>query len=167
MIKEGVKIPSAILVNFVDGQIAKQSIEEILNGKNAVLFALPGAFTPTCSAAHLPGYSERFDEITALGVDFIGCLSVNDAFVMESWKKHLGAREEIAMLCDGNGDFSEGLGMLVNKRDLGFGLRSWRYSMHVKNLVVQKVFCEDKNTPGDPYEVSDAETMLSYLAASQ
>ena len=163
MIKKGQKIPNETLVNFVDGEIAKQSIHEILKGKNAVIFALPGAYTPTCSATHLPGYSEKFDELAALGIDFIGCLSVNDAFVMESWKKQLGARQEIVMLCDGNGDFSEKLGMLVNKRDLGFGLRSWRYAMHVRNLIVQKVFCEDKNTPGDPFEVSDAQTMVKYL----
>ncbi|MGB1007476.1 MAG: redoxin family protein, partial [Thalassobaculaceae bacterium] len=86
MIKVGQKVPNEILVNFVDGEVTKQSVNEILNGKNAVIFALPGAFTPTCSAAHLPGYSEKFDELTARGIDFIGCLSVNDAFVMESWK---------------------------------------------------------------------------------
>ena len=105
MIKKGQKIPNETLVNFVDGEIAKQSIHEILKGKNAVIFALPGAYTPTCSATHLPGYSEKFDELAALGIDFIGCLSVNDAFVMESWKKQLRARQEIVMLCEVNGDF--------------------------------------------------------------
>ncbi|MGB1006027.1 MAG: peroxiredoxin, partial [Thalassobaculaceae bacterium] len=79
---------------------------------------------------------------------------------------HLGARQEISMLCDGNGDLSEKLGMLVNKRDLGFGLRSWRYAMHVKDLIVQKIFCEDKNTPGDPFAVSDAQTMVNYLSSA-
>ena len=166
MIQAGQEVPNQVLVNFVDGEITQQPIHDLFKGKNALIFGLPGAYTPTCSAAHLPGYSEKYDALMALGIDFVGCLSVNDAFVLESWKKHLGVRQEIKMLCDGNGDFSEEIGTLINKRDLGFGLRSWRYSMHVQDLIVQKVFCEDKNSPGDPFEVSDVQTMLNYLTKS-
>lgn len=139
--------------------------DELFAGKTVVLFALPGAFTPTCSTSHLPRYEELYDEFTKLGVDKIVCLSVNDAFVMYQWAKAQGA-SKVFMLPDGNGEFSRGMGMLVDKENLGFGKRSWRYSMLVVDGKVEKLFAEPgfaDNCPTDPFEVSDADTMLTYL----
>lgn len=139
--------------------------EEIFGGKRVVLFALPGAFTPTCSSTHLPKYEELYEEFKALGVDQVICLSVNDAFVMFQWGKQQGVKN-IFLLPDGNGEFTRKMGMLVNKENLGFGMRSWRYSMVVDNLKIEKMFIEDEygdNCPIDPFAVSDAETMLAYL----
>lgn len=142
--------------------------DDIFKGKKIVLFALPGAFTPTCSTTHAPGYEAAYDEMKALGVDEVICLSVNDAFVMFQWKKNLGL-EKVFMLPDGNGDFSKGMGMLVKKTNLGFGDRSWRYSMLVEDGVIKKMFVEPEygdNCPTDPFEVSNAETMLEYLKSA-
>lgn len=139
--------------------------EDIFKGKNVVVFALPGAFTPTCSTTHAPGYEMKYDDFIALGVDQIICLSVNDAFVMYQWKKHLGL-EKVFMLPDGNADFTRAMGMLVEKKNLGFGERSWRYSMHVVDGVIKKMFIEDgksDNFGEDPFLVSDAKTMYEYL----
>jgi peroxiredoxin len=139
--------------------------KDVFTGRRVVVFALPGAFTPTCSSTHLPRYEELYDEILSLGVDEIYCLSVNDAFVMFQWAKNLGATK-VKMLPDGNADFTRKMGMLVDKRNLGFGLRSWRYSMVVNDGTIEKIFIEpdfDDNCPTDPFEVSDADTMLAYL----
>ncbi len=138
---------------------------ELFNGKRVVVFALPGAFTPTCSTSHLPRYEELHDEFQALGVDQIVCLSVNDAFVMYQWGKSQGA-DKVFLLPDGNGEFSRKMGMLVDKSNLGFGMRSWRYSMVVDNGAIEQTFIEPDfgdNCPTDPFEVSDADTMLAYL----
>ena len=143
--------------------------DEIFKGKRIVLFALPGAFTPTCSTTHAPGYEKNYDEMKALGIDEVICLSVNDAFVMYQWKKNLGL-ENVFMLPDGNGDFSKGMGMLVKKTNLGFGERSWRYSMLVEDGMIKKMFVEpgfSDNCPTDPFEVSDGDTMLNYLKVTQ
>ena len=115
------------------------SSDEIFKGKKVVLFGLPGAFTPTCSSTHAPGYEKHFEEFKALGVDSVICLSVNDAFTMYQWGKNLGL-EHVFMLPDGNGEFTKKMGMLVKKENLGFGERSWRYSMLVKNGVIEKLF---------------------------
>jgi thioredoxin-dependent peroxiredoxin len=142
---------------------------DIFKDKNVVLFALPGAFTPTCSSTHLPGYEENFDKFKALGVDEIICLSVNDAFVMFQWGKDQGVKN-ISLLPDGNGDFTRHMGMLVKKTNLGFGDRSWRYSMHVVDGEIKKMFIEPEfgdDCPVDPFEVSDATTMLDYLNPSR
>ncbi|GEO81887.1 peroxiredoxin [Pararhodospirillum oryzae] len=139
--------------------------EEIFNNKKVVLFALPGAFTPTCSTSHLPRYEALYDEFRALGVDSVVCLSVNDAFVMYQWGKAQGA-SKVFLLPDGNGEFTRKMGMLVDKSNLGFGMRSWRYSMYVENGEIKKMFAEpghDDNCPTDPFEVSDADTMLNWL----
>lgn len=139
--------------------------EEIFGGKRVVLFSLPGAFTPTCSSTHLPRYEELYDEIKAQGVDAVICLSVNDAFVMFQWGKGQGVKN-IFLLPDGNGEFTRKMGMLVEKSNLGFGLRSWRYSMVVDDSKIEKIFIEpdfSDNCPTDPFEVSDADTMLAYL----
>ncbi|MFG6106005.1 peroxiredoxin [Leptothoe sp. EHU-05/26/07-4] len=139
--------------------------QDIFAGKKIVVFSLPGAFTPTCSSNHLPRYEELADEIKALGVDDIYCLSVNDAFVMFQWGKQQGAKN-VKLLPDGNGEFSRKMGMLVDKSNLGFGMRSWRYSMVVNDMAIEKLFAEPDfgdNCPTDPFEVSDADTMLAYL----
>lgn len=144
------------------------STDEIFKGRRVVVFALPGAFTPTCSSAHLPRYEELYDELKAQGVDDIYCLSVNDAFVMFQWGKHQGAKN-VKMLPDGNGEFSRKMGMLVCKDNLGFGMRSWRYSMFVDDGIIKKMFVEpdfEDNCPTDPFEVSDADTMLNWLKSS-
>lgn len=138
---------------------------EIFGGKTVVVFGLPGAFTPTCSSTHAPGYEAHYDEFKATGVDEVYCLSVNDAFVMKQWADKLGIAK-VAMLPDGNADFTRGMGMLVKKENLGFGDRSWRYSMLVKDGVIEKLFVEDgysDNCATDPFEVSDADTMLAYV----
>jgi thioredoxin-dependent peroxiredoxin len=142
-----------------------RTTEEIFGGKRVVIFSLPGAFTPTCSSTHLPRYEELYDEIKAQGVDDIICISVNDAFVMYQWAQKLGAKK-VTVLPDGNGEFTRGMGMLVDKSNLGFGMRSWRYSMLVNDGKVEKIFAEpgfSDNCATDPFEVSDADTMLAYL----
>ena len=139
--------------------------ETIFNNKKIVVFSLPGAFTPTCSSTHLPGYESKYDELLKY-VDEVYCISVNDAFVMNAWAKDLNV-EKVKMLPDGSGIFTEGMKMLVNKDHLGFGKRSWRYSMFVDNKQIIKQFTEfGKNDSGDdqdPFKVSDADTMLKYL----
>lgn len=139
--------------------------KELFGGKRVVVFSLPGAFTPTCSSTHLPRYEELYDEIKAQGVDEVICISVNDAFVMFQWGKKQGA-EKVFLLPDGNGEFTRKMGMLVEKSNLGFGMRSWRYSMVVNDGKIEKMFVEPEygdNCPTDPFEVSDADTMLAYL----
>ncbi len=143
--------------------------DEIFANKNVVLFSLPGAFTPTCSTSHLPRYEELYGEFKAQGVDAVVCLSVNDAFVMFQWGRHQNAKN-VFLLPDGNGDFTRQMGMLVDKSNLGFGMRSWRYSMYVENGEIVKMFIESDysdNCPTDPFEVSDADTMLNWLRGRQ
>lgn len=146
-----------------------RTTEEIFGGKKIVLFSLPGAFTPTCSSTHLPGYEAKYDEFKSLGIDEVICLSVNDAFVMFKWAKDLGTKK-VFMLPDGNAEFTRKMGMLVEKNNLGFGDRSWRYSMYVDNGVIKQMFVEpgfSDNCPDDPFEVSDADTMLKYLKGNK
>jgi peroxiredoxin len=138
---------------------------EIFKGKSVIIVALPGAFTPTCSSTHLPGYENKFDQLKAKGIDDVYCLSVNDAFTMFQWSKRLDVNN-IKMLPDGNATFTRLMGMLVKKENLGFGDRSWRYSMHVVDGEIKQVFSEPgkmDNCPDDPFEVSDVDTMLDYL----
>lgn len=141
---------------------------EIFKGKRVVVFSLPGAFTPTCSTSHLPRYEELHDEFKAQGIDQIICLSVNDAFVMYQWGKSQNAKN-VFLLPDGNGEFSRKMGMLVDKSNLGFGYRSWRYSMVVNDGQIEKAFIEEDfsdNCPTDPFASSDADTMLGYLKSA-
>ncbi len=143
--------------------------QDIFGGKKVVVFSLPGAFTPTCSSNHLPRYEELYDEFKAQGVDTIICLSVNDAFVMFQWGLKIGAKN-VFLLPDGNGEFTRKMGMLVEKSNLGFGMRSWRYSMLVNDGAIEKMFVEPDfadNAGGDPFEVSDADTMLAYLKGTE
>lgn len=141
------------------------SSDDVFKGRNVVVFSLPGAFTPTCSTSHLPRFEELYDEFKAQGVDAVVCLSVNDAFVMYQWGVAQGAKN-VFLLPDGNGEFTRKMGMLVDKSNLGFGMRSWRYSMFVENGEITKMFSEEgysDNCATDPFEVSDADTMLEYL----
>lgn len=141
------------------------STDDVFKGKKVVVFSLPGAFTPTCSTSHLPRYEELHDEFNAQGVDQIVCLSVNDAFVMYQWGQHQNA-DKVFLLPDGNGEFTRKMGMLVDKANLGFGMRSWRYAMVVDNREITKMFIEagySDNCPDDPFEVSDADTVLNWL----
>ena len=143
--------------------------DDIFKGKKVVLFALPGAFTPTCSSTHLPRYEELYDDFKAQGVDEVICLSVNDAFVMFQWGQHQGV-EKVRMLPDGSGAFTRKMGMLVTKDNLGFGQRSWRYSMFVDDGEIKKLFTEpgfDDECPTDPFEVSDADTMLAWIKGAE
>ena len=141
---------------------------EIFTNKKVIVFAIPGAFTPTCSALHLPGYEAKFTEFTDLGIDAIICVSVNDAFVMNKWKIDQDI-QHIQLLPDGSGEFTKGMDMLVKKDNLGFGARSWRYSMFVDNGEIKQMFVEEgkcDNCLNDPFAVSDADTMLEYLKAN-
>lgn len=159
---EGKKVPHVTFKTMNDGQWQDVHSKDLFENKTVVLFALPGAFTPTCSSNHVPRYNELASVLKQNGVDEIVCLSVNDTFVMNSWKADQKA-ENVTFIPDGNGEFSEGLGMLVDKSAIGFGKRSWRYSMLVKNGVIDKMFIEE-DVPGDPFSVSDADTMLNYVA---
>jgi len=136
--------------------------DELFAGKTVVVFSLPGAFTPTCSGSHVPRYNQLVPAFKAAGVDSVLCVSVNDTFVMNEWQKAQHA-QSITFVPDGNGDFTAGMGLLVDKDALGFGKRSWRYSMLVKDGVIARMFIEPEQ-PGDPFEVSDADTMLAYVA---
>ena len=158
-------IPYTNFKTRVAGTWQDLDTETIFNDKKIIVFSLPGAFTPTCSSTHLPGYESKYDKLLKY-VDEVYCISVNDAFVMNAWAKDLNV-EKVKMLPDGSGVFTEGMKMLVNKDHLGFGRRSWRYSMLVDNKEVVKQFSEEgKNDSGDdqdPFKVSDADTMLKYL----
>ena len=160
--REGEAVPE---VNFRirrDHAWLDLSTDDVFSGKTIVVFSLPGAFTPTCSSTHVPRYNQLAPALKQHGVDEVICISVNDAFVMNEWGNAQKA-SNITFMPDGNGDFSRGMGMLVSKQDLGFGDRSWRYSMLVKDGVIEKMFIE-ADLPGDPFEVSDADTMLNYIA---
>lgn len=161
--KQGQSVPNVVFKTRAKGEFVDVSSDDLFKDKTVVVFSLPGAFTPTCSSTHLPRYNELSAVFKDNGVDEIVCLSVNDAFVMDAWKENQEA-DNITLIPDGNGDFSRGMGMLVDKSDIGFGERSWRYSMLVKDGIVDKMFIED-DVPGDPFEVSDADTMLAYINA--
>lgn len=143
--------------------------KEMFAGRRVVLFSLPGAFTPTCSSTHLPGYEAMYSDVTALGIDEVYCISVNDSFTMNAWFKSLGI-SKVKPVPDGNAEFTRKMGFLVDKSNLGFGMRSWRYSMVVNDGVVENMFVEpgmSDNHDQDPFVVSDVDTMLEYLARSQ
>ena len=149
----------------IGGEWREINTEEIFPNKKVIVFALPGAFTPTCSSQQLPGYEEKYDELKKY-VDEVYCLSVNDSFVMNAWFRDQNITK-VKPIGDGTGIFTKGMDMLVNKDHLGFGMRSWRYSAHIINSEVKRMFIEPgKNNAGDdndPFTVSDANTMLKYL----
>jgi peroxiredoxin len=156
-IKVGEKLPSATFMEMRDGKPTPVPSDEIFKGKKVALFALPGAFTPTCSAKHVPGYVQNHDALRAKGIDAIVCVSVNDAFVMGAWGKDQGAGGKVMMLADGNGEFTRAVGLEFDASKFGMGKRSQRYSMVVKDGVVKAINVEE---PG-AFDVSSAEHMLS------
>jgi glutaredoxin-like protein len=158
---EGQRVPNVTFHVRENNEWKDVTTEQLFQGKNVVVFSLPGAFTPTCSSTHLPRYNELAPAFFENGIDAILCVSVNDTFVMNEWAQDQEA-QNIVMVPDGNGEFTAGMNMLVDKSELGFGKRSWRYSMLVKDGVVDKMFVEPQE-PGDPFKVSDADTMLDYI----
>ena len=168
MRKEQYQVPQVEFVFREDGEfIAKPSLD-LFTGKRVVIFSLPGAFTPTCSAYQLPGFEEKYEEFIQLGIDDIYCISVNDGFVMNAWAKEQGI-EKVKLIPDGNAFFTRSMGYLVNKSNLGFGQRSWRYAAVVENGVIEKMFVEDgmrDNADTDPYEVSTPEAVLEYVKST-
>jgi glutaredoxin-like protein len=161
---EGQSVPNVTFPTRQGDEWVNVTTDQLFKGKTVAVFALPGAFTPTCSSTHLPRYNELADVLKENGVDEVVCISVNDTFVMNAWLADQEA-ENITVVPDGNGEFTDGMGMLVDKSDIGFGKRTWRYSMLVKDGVIEKMFIEP-NQPGDPFEVSDADTMLNYVNAN-
>ena len=158
---EGETVPEVVFKVLRDGALEELPSGEVFAGRRVVVFALPGAYTPTCSTGHVPRYVELAPELRKHGIDDIICLSVNDPFVMDAWQRDQHA-ESITFLPDCDGRFTERLGMLVDKDAAGLGRRSWRYSMVVDDGRIEKMFAEPEK-PGDPFEVSDADTMLNYL----
>lgn len=159
--REGKTVPDVTFRVIEDGNWKNITTDDLFSGKTVALFSLPGAFTPTCSSTHLPRFNELAPVFKQNGVDEIICISVNDTFVMNAWKQNQEA-DQVTIIPDGNGEFSNGMGMLVGKKDIGFGDRSWRYSMLVKDKVIEKMFIEAE-VEGDPFEVSDADTLLNYI----
>lgn len=147
-----------------------KSTDDLFKGKRIVVVSLPGAFTPICSSKQLPKYEDMYDQFKEAGIDAVYCVSVNDAFVMNAWAKDLGV-EKVEMVPDGDGVFTRGMNMLVDKPAQGFGLRSWRYAMVVNNKKVEKMFVEEGlNNLGlddDPYTESTPEAVLEYLKNNQ
>lgn len=158
---EGQTVPNVTFRTRNDHEWVDRRSSDVFAGKSVVVFSLPGAFTPTCSSSHVPRYNQLEPLFNANGIDEVICVSVNDAFVMDEWQRSQKA-DRVTFLPDGNGDFTDGMGLLVDKEELGFGKRSWRYSMLVRNGVIEKMFIEQE-VPGDPFDVSDADTMLNYL----
>ena len=168
MRKEGYQVPQVEFVFREDGQFITRTSSDLFDNKRVVIFSLPGAFTPTCSAYQLPGFEEKYEEFTALGIDAIYCVSVNDGFVMNAWAQDQSI-EKVKLIPDGNAYFTRSMGMLVNKSNLGFGARSWRYAAVVDNGVIQKLFVEDgqrDNADTDPYEATTPEAVFEYVKSS-
>lgn len=158
-IKVGEKIPSGTLTQMTDKGPAPVTTDELFSGKKVVLFAVPGAFTPTCSARHLPGYVDHAADFSKKGVDSVVCLSVNDAFVMGAWGKAQNAEGKVHMLADGNGDFTKSLGLELDATKYGMGIRSQRYAAIVENGTVTALEVEE----GGAFKVSAAENILGKL----
>lgn len=166
--EETVNIPYVYFMFREDGEFVDRSTDELFSGKRVVIFSLPGAFTPTCSAYQLPGFEEKYSEFTEAGIDDIYCLSVNDAFVMNAWAKDQGI-QNVKLIPDGNGEFTQGMGMLVKKFNLGFAMRSWRYAAVINDGVIEQLFVEDgqrDNADTDPYEISTPEKVLEYVKST-
>ena len=155
----GEKIPSGALMRMTESGPAPISTDELFGGKTVLLFAVPGAYTPTCSAKHLPGFVQNAEALRAKGIDTVACISVNDVFVMNAWGKDQGAGDKVMMLADGNGDFAKSLGLSADFSKFGMGLRSQRFSLVAKDGVVTQLNVE---APGE-FKVSSAEFALSQL----
>ncbi len=165
MRKEGYQIPQVEFVFRENGEFVNRTSSELFDGKRVIIFSLPGAFTPTCSAYQLPGFEEKYEEFQALGIDEIYCISVNDGFVMNAWAQDQNIKN-VKLIPDGNAYFTRSMGMLVRKSNLGFGERSWRYAAVVDNGVIEKLFVESgqrDNADTDPYEATTPEAVLGYV----
>jgi len=163
--REGSAVPSVTFKALRNGALTNLSSDEIFKGRRVVLFALPGAYTPTCSTGHVPRFVELASELRKCDVDDIVCLSVNDPFVMDAWQREQNAAD-LTFLPDADASFTTAMGMLVDKGEVGLGKRSWRYSMLVNDGRIERMFIEPDKS-GDPFEVSDADTMLAYLDPSR
>jgi peroxiredoxin len=165
MRKEGYEIPQVQFVFRESGEFVTRNSFELFKGKRVVIFSLPGAFTPTCSAYQLPGFEEKYEEFKALGIDEIYCISVNDGFVMNAWAQDQNI-QNVKLIPDGNAYFTRSMGQLVAKTNLGFGERSWRYAAVVDDGIIEKLFEETgkcDNSSDDPYEASTPEAVMFYL----
>jgi peroxiredoxin len=168
MRREGYQIPQVEFIFREAGEFVTRTSTELFNNKRVVIFSLPGAFTPTCSAYQLPGFEEKFNEFKALGIDEIYCISVNDGFVMNAWAQDQNI-QHVKLIPDGNAYFTRSMGQLVAKTNLGFGERSWRYAAVVDNGIIEKLFEEagrQDNAPADPYEASTPEAVLEYVKST-
>jgi len=165
MRREQYEVPQVEFVFRENGEFVTRTTSDLFAGKRVVIFSLPGAFTPTCSAYQLPGFEDNYDEFTALGIDAIYCISVNDGFVMNAWAKDQGI-ERVQLIPDGNAHFTRSMGQLVRKSNLGFGERSWRYAAVVDNQIIEKLFEEpgkSDNAQDDPYGETTPDAVLNYL----
>jgi glutathione-dependent peroxiredoxin len=158
---EGAKVPDVELAELKDGTVRRIRSADLFRGRHVILFALPGAFTPTCSTAHVPGYVARLNDFKQAGIEDIICLSVNDPYVMDAWQRSEKA-QGVRFVADSRGEFTTAMGMAVDHQAAGLGTRSWRYSMLVNDCTIEKMFIEP-DKPGDPFEVSDADTLFKYL----
>jgi peroxiredoxin len=158
-IKVGDRLPQATFMTPTEDGPAPVTTDDVFAGKRVALFAVPGAFTPTCSARHLPGFKDKAGELKAKGIDAIACVSVNDVFVMKAWGKDQGITDEVMMLADGNGDFAKAVGLEMDGKNYGMGTRSQRYSLVVNDGEVEQVNVEE---PGQ-FEVSSADYLLAHL----
>jgi peroxiredoxin len=168
MRKEGFQVPQVEFLFRESGEFVTRTTAELFDGKRVVIFSLPGAFTPTCSAYQLPGFEEKYDDFLGLGIDDIYCISVNDGFVMNAWADDQNIKN-VKLIPDGNAYFTRSMGMLVSKSNLGFGDRSWRYAAVVDNGILEKLFVEAgqrDNADSDPYEVSTPDNVYSYIKSA-
>jgi peroxiredoxin len=158
-IKAGDRLPSGTLKTMTKDGPRDVSTDDLFKGKKVVLFSVPGAFTPTCDAKHLPGFIEKADAFKAKGVDTVACMAVNDVFVMNAWGKHSGATDKVTMLADGNGDYARALGLELDARGFGMGTRGQRFALVVDDGVAKQVLIE---APGQ-FKVSAAEHLLTQI----
>ena len=168
MRREGYQVPQVEFVFRENGEFVNRTTKELFHGKRVVIFSLPGAFTPTCSAYQLPGFEEKYDDFIGLGIDDIYCISVNDGFVMNAWAQDQNI-DKVKLIPDGNAYFTRSMGQLVMKSNLGFGERSWRYAAVVDNGMIEKLFVEEgqrDNTDSDPYEASTPEAVFEYVTST-
>ena len=168
MRREGYQVPQVQFVFRENGEFVNRTSSELFDGKRVVIFSLPGAFTPTCSAYQLPGFEEKYDDFLGLGIDDIYCISVNDGFVMNAWAQDQNIKN-VTLISDGNAYFTRSMGMLVNKSNLGFGDRSWRYAAVVDNGIIEKLFVEAgqrDNADTDPYEATTPEVVFDYVKST-
>jgi len=168
MRREGYQVPQIEFLFREEGEFVSRTSDELFSEKRVVIFSLPGAFTPTCSAYQLPGFEEKYDEFIALGIDAIYCISVNDGFVMNAWAQDQNI-EKVTLIPDGNAYFTRSMGMEVAKTNLGFGIRSWRYAAVINNGIIEKLFVENgkrDNASDDPYQETTPENVYEYVKST-